>query len=269
VIVRRIAGSAWLFDQDEHGRLSGDLAAAWGSPPFAPVPEFVRDAAATHDSGWAEWDRVPRLDPETGLPHPYSRMPATDYHEIWVRGLARAWGRGPGVGLFVSLHAMRFFSSRSRAADRALLASERSRQAEAMRWLGYTEGSPEHPPDPLSTWHEWFFFWDALSLLLCEGWASPWRKVIPSALSAATVEMVVHRADEAQPGGVLWIEPWPFSAPLELSVAARSIPDRRYAMQAELDESVTGAARRTVRWKIGPRGDSRSAMIGPQSATSG
>lgn len=262
MIVRRLAGTVWLLDQDEHGRLCGELAAGWGAQPFDPVPEFLRTAAATHDSGWVEWDRLPRLDPETGLPHPYSRMPPADYHGIWVRGLERAWARGPGVGLFVSLHAMRFFGDRDRWEDRALVARERARQNEALRSLGYSGDAPDRLPEQVAIWHEWMFFWDAVSLLLCEGWASPWRKQIPGADREASVEVVVDRSEQDASGGVLGIEPWPFSASFELSVTARTIPDRSYPTQAELDGAVVRADTLTLRWRVEPR----RAVRGPTPA---
>jgi hypothetical protein len=251
VIVREHAGALWLFDQADHGRLCGELAEAWGNPPFEAPPATVREAAGTHDDGWREWDRRPRLDPEAGRPHPYSRMPPADYREIWERGLRLARARGEEVGLLVSLHAMRFFSHKREELDRRLLARERLRQREAIRRLGYADGDPEALPEPYATWHEWMFFWDALSLFLCEGWPSPWQRSIAPVPANPSVEVTAERRElEGGPGGELLLSPNPFRVPIELVVVARTIPAEPYDAQAALDAAVAAAQPRAVRWRL-------------------
>lgn len=249
MIVRALADELWLFDQDDHAALCGEMADAWGAPPFGPAPEAVRLAARTHDSGWPEWDRAPRLDPDTGRPHPYSHMPPEDYLAVWRRGLARGWDRGEGAGLLVSLHAMRFFAGRKRAEDRALLARERARQAEALAALGAAGADPEALPEPYATWHAWVFFWDALSLFLCEGWSSPWSTAVPVTAGGERVEVRAERADEGI-GGRVRVDPFPFVRELGVEAPARVIPSREYHTQAELDEALSAARGRRVVWRL-------------------
>lgn len=250
VIVRSVGGVLWLFDQRDHSALCGEMAAVWGAAPFAPVPPAVVRAAAMHDAGWTEWDARPRLDPRTGRPHPYSRMPDDDYLAIWRRGVARAWAEGEETGLLVSLHGMRFFARRTRPTDRAFYEQQRRRQSEALRRLGAGGFDVDALPEPFATWHAWMFFWDGLSLFVCEGWDSPWLARVPSARNTRT-EIRVERVDGgAAPGGAVMLEPFPFLEPLALATSARRIADRRYATQAELDAAVAGAEARTVRWTL-------------------
>jgi hypothetical protein len=247
VIVRRVEEELWLFDQADHAALCGAMAAGWGGAGFAPVPAWVQEAARVHDQGWPEWDALPRLHPERGEPHPYSDMPPQDYLEIWERGLARGWARGDGVGLLVSLHAMRFFAHRTRPADRALLERERERQGRALRALG-AAGDPGSLPEPYATWYAWFFFWDGLSLFLCEGWESPWTRRLPRDSEAA--EVTVRRVADGGPGGDVVVEPFPFRAPMELRTGARVLPARRWATQPALDAAVSAAEQRHAHWTI-------------------
>jgi hypothetical protein len=250
MIVRAIGEQLWLFDQRDHSALCGEMAGEWGVAPFHAVPPPVQRAAEMHDSGWPEWDRRPRLDPETGRPHPYSRMPDEDYHAIWQRGLARGWSETAETGLLVSQHAMRFFGHKRRTEDRKLFEAERERQREALRRLGAGGDDPDNLPEPYATWHAWMFFWDGLSLFLCEGWKSPWLSRLPTG-DGGEAEVRVERMEEAAPGGSVTIEPFPFRAPLALEVAARRIPDHGYGTQEQLDAAVAGAENARIRWAVG------------------
>jgi hypothetical protein len=251
VIVREVRSELWLFAQRDHSALCGRMAEGWGRPPVEPVPGSVRLAADIHDSGWPEWDRLPRLDPETGWPHPYSKMPGEDYREIWRRGLARGWERGLETGLLVSLHAMRFFDRKRAAADRALRTGERGRQADALRALGAASADPDRLSPPYARWHDWMFFWDALSLFSCEGWDSPWTSSVTT-IGEPAVDIRVGRFPGEALGGVIRIDPWPFLDALELTAEARVIPSRRYGSQADLDRAVDAAEVRRVGWIIEP-----------------
>jgi len=249
VIVREVAGELWLFDQRDHSELCGRMAEQWGAPPFAEVAEETRVAAARHDGGWPEWDLAPRLDARTGRPHPYSDMPAADYREIWERGLHRGWSEGDLAGLLVSLHAMRFFARKSSDEDLALLARERVRQTEALRIVGAEPADPESLPDPVGRLHAWMFFWDGLSLFLCEGWKSPWTPTVPDA-EGRPVSMRVVRRSDAGPGGSVRVAPFPFRAPMELEATARVVPARRYGSQDDLDRAITNARLERARWEV-------------------
>jgi hypothetical protein len=271
MIVRESGGTLWLFDQLEHSVLCGELARRWGAPPFRPVPESVQRAAEMHDSGWPEWDARPRLDARTGRPHPYSKMPDADYHEIWRRGLARGWVLGEESGLLVSLHAMRFFGHKTRPEDRGLYQEQRARQAEALRSLGAPHDDVEALPEPYATWHAWMFFWDGLSLFLCEGWRSPWTSSQPTGAAEQSGVRVERIGEDDAPGGSIRVSPFPFFERLSLEVGARVIPGRSYASQHELDAAVAGAERRVAAWEVLPGGPDmdRKCMPGQKPIQNG
>ncbi|MGH7458719.1 MAG: DUF3891 family protein [Longimicrobiaceae bacterium] len=243
MIVRELREGLALFDQQEHARLSGEMARAWGRPPFAAVPEEVVVAARVHDDGWPEWDRHPRLDPRSGRPHDYTATPPDDYLEVWERGVERGWSRGDLAGLLVSLHGCRFFRRKKRPPERAFLLRERRRQAGALARLGLGATGTGLLPEPVGSWHEWLYFWDGLSLFLCHGWPSPWRSGVES--SAGTRQMVARRSGK---GAVL--SPFPFSREVRLEARARLVPERQYPDQAALDHALDSAKERTFTYTL-------------------
>ena len=51
--------------------------------------EYVTEAAARHDDGMDDYDAEPELDPETGLPRSFMRMPL----DLWLE----SWRQGPSI----------------------------------------------------------------------------------------------------------------------------------------------------------------------------
>jgi hypothetical protein len=106
-------GTRLLIPQPSHALLSGQMMAAWGAPGFArpdPAPEVIL-AAGQHDIAWLSWETAPTLDPESGLPHPFTSLGAAVHAPMWARGveLARAaWGLWPA--LLISLHGTRIYT---------------------------------------------------------------------------------------------------------------------------------------------------------------
>jgi hypothetical protein len=246
VIVRARDGELWLLAQDDHARLSGSFAALWDGGGLPPPPAEVVRAAAIHDRGWRQWDARPLVDPATGLPHPYSRMPGEDYRRIWTGTLEGAWREGELAGLLVSGHGMRFFGRKRGADDRAFLAEQRGREAAAREALDRRQSAR------LGLWHEWFFFWDGLSLFCCEGWPSPWVQRLPL-LGGGKVELVVRRHPRSRgaPGGeTVSVSPFPFRAPFRVEAPVAILGAGPFADQGELDAA--WEARRTERrwWRI-------------------
>lgn len=235
MIVRPLNGSLRLFEQVDHAAVCGTLARSW-RPELGEVPETVVTAAAVHDDGWREWDRQPRLDGETGKPHPYSDMPGSDYRDVWERCLARGWARGDEIGLLVSLHGMRFFASREGPRDRAILLAERARQAGALARLGAADTRPAEPSPPWGVWHAWIYFWDALSLFMCGEFGDAMQQSVPRS-SGKSVEIGCRRAET----GRIVLEPFPFRDPVELEVPYRDLARATYSSQEALDQALAGA----------------------------
>ena len=150
--------------QTAHSTLAGRLAEAWEIDGDLPAPE-LRAAAALHDVGWADWERAPRLDPDTGRPPAFHELPGHEHAEIWTRGTDTAATFGRWVGLLVSLHCTRLMGRRRRAGSagpevEALVAREVVRQRELR--AGLDDGVVERASDLIARW-------DGLSLDLCAG----------------------------------------------------------------------------------------------------
>jgi hypothetical protein len=173
-------------------------------------------------------------------------MPGEAYRRIWETTLAAAWGEGALEGLLVSRHGMRFFGRREGSADRAFHAAQRRREREALERLDALTALR------VETWHDWFFFWDGLSLFCCEGWTSPWSYRLPLA-GGGSVELVVRRRapDPGAPGGeTVTISPFPFRAPFRVEAPVAIVPGTAFPDQEALDEA--WMARRVERrwWRI-------------------
>ena len=98
----------------DHAALSGQFARSFGNAGFeAPTPlDLVVYVIASHDAGWAAFDRDPATDPETGLPYTVFATPARhilptskgspDYNER----------HHPYCGLLSSMHTWGIYNGR-------------------------------------------------------------------------------------------------------------------------------------------------------------
>jgi hypothetical protein len=107
-MIRRQVESEWfLITQDDHARLSGELAAHVGNQLFdqpKSVESFIR-AVAMHDSGWPLHDDEPTLN---GAGEPMDVFETTPEIglRVWAASAERAVAADEGAGLLVSLHSL-------------------------------------------------------------------------------------------------------------------------------------------------------------------
>jgi hypothetical protein len=108
MIVRKDAdGSLLLIGQTDHSRLVGQLAAHWGNAQFAtPRPyESVVRAATFHDYGWLRYETSPLLNPETGEPYQFLKVPLTDTQlNAYQWSLDWLADIDPYAGLIINMH---------------------------------------------------------------------------------------------------------------------------------------------------------------------
>src|SRR5581483_10014235 len=95
-----------LISQVEHARVAGELAQQWGNPPLTPlVPRDELVATIRHhDDGWAEWERMPGVDPQLGQPYAFTEMPLADSLAIWRKSIDGARSLGNLAPYLVSGH---------------------------------------------------------------------------------------------------------------------------------------------------------------------
>ncbi|MCG0239504.1 MAG: DUF3891 family protein [Firmicutes bacterium] len=262
MLVRRDGDSLLLITQADHGRLAGEMAAAWGAAPWSrPEPyEAVCLATALHDDGWEAADARPALDPESGGPRPFWALPYRERAAFYREGIAAVAEQNAYAGLLVSMHLAALWDGygirpatglgalpeEEAQAVVAFLNGEAARQAalraQAIQRLRQ-EKEVRRFQRRLQVNLRWLALWDWLSLLLCLD-ADPADSldgsgVVPSALSTGVplgywgdrrVDLVVRRLGP----GRFALDPYPFvREPLYLTVPARRVPARRYRSEEE------------------------------------
>src|SRR6266566_7874905 len=92
--------------QPMHAWLSGQLARAWGNERFGEVVPFeeVCLGAEQHDIAHADWERAPKLNPQTGRPYSFLEAPKTMHIPIFSSASSLVLNQGRYAALLVSLH---------------------------------------------------------------------------------------------------------------------------------------------------------------------
>ena len=91
-----MGSSFLLFAQDDHARLSGELARHYGNRFFAkaePFEETIR-AVALHDCGWPTHDERPTLNKD-GLPLDVFETPMDVAIGVWLAGVEKVADEAP------------------------------------------------------------------------------------------------------------------------------------------------------------------------------
>lgn len=264
-MIRRHDDHDWLLiDQVEHARLAAGFAGAWGNNVFSPLPEadILVDAVMHHDDGWKAWAKAPEVDLKTGRPRNFTEMPMAIATEIWRRSIGTCGERHPLAGLWVSRHfcwlAQKAENSRSDDADecvaiRQFLADEALRQS-ALREHARAQYGDAGLYELIDIGFQYVQFFDALSLwLCCSARLEPYEDRVPSGgpVRFAPVQVADNTLHNAGNPYEITAEPYPFSVGrLELSVAARRIPARRYTGNIDLRTALQSARSETLVWLI-------------------
>jgi hypothetical protein len=207
-------GSYLAIGQASHAWLSGQLARAWGNQQFGAVEpwEEVCLGAEQHDVGWAEWDRHPAIDPETGRPHTFISLPLPEKLALWSRAAPKLVSQSRYAALLVSMHGTALFERWPTDDPDGIVKSflEEQHALQAKLSAGLDEAQVRRN-------QRLIFAWDYISLALCLEWAPANVKDVPAADdSPVTLEL--------SEGGEL--DPWPFGQEqVELRVDARRLGD--------------------------------------------
>jgi hypothetical protein len=289
MIITARNGSLFLVDQNEHGRLAGELCERWGNESFAaPEPrEGTLLAAAMHDDGWREADDEVRFNAQQGRPLHFLEIDLTDHVELYRGGVERAIAADAYGGLLVSMHWTGLYRARWGVQEASVFAASQTPlaallsevvDAEERRWieLKRVAGAGSRRSDfEMRLWHNYEVLQahDVLSLYVCTAVLRPagaHDETRPVVSTLATIEQVpgVRTIDgvPTRPGsprvelrltsiepGVVTIDPFPFSGDaLALSVTARAIPNRRYASADEANAAVAAGERETIDCELRP-----------------
>lgn len=164
MLVQELDDRVRLIRQQDHAQLSGALAHAWRDPDGGALPYRLVWATGVHDAAWTGPDRRPILDPGSGRPYDFRRLPLARKLGPYRRGIERVAELDPYAGLQVSRHYGSFLDAESGDADvEAFLQGERERRAELRRRLpGRLRGD-----DLLDRELAYLKLFDTLSLYVC------------------------------------------------------------------------------------------------------
>jgi hypothetical protein len=286
VIVSRQAGGLRLVHQNEHGRLAGVLACAWGNDEIeAPRPgPSVVTAAARHDEGWRTADAGVLFDAAARRPLHFLDIEAGRHIRLYRQGVRSVSAADLYAGLLVGMHWTGLYRGRwsapgggsrvgqgpeARDAQDRVVRSEQRRWADAAE-LAWTEKEPRAAFET-RLWHnyELLQLWDLLSLFLSvvpprpgEGEAVPWGPQLRELEHQA--RPVVLPPVGAWPGGprltptacvaaagVMSLDPFPFAAPVRVDFEHVVIPDREWSRAAALRE-VRRTPTTATSWRLVP-----------------
>ncbi len=284
MIRRREANGCWLIRQDDHAQLSGQIAQCWGNDRFEaikPAAPVIR-AIALHDGGWPMHDDKPQLN-ETGLALDVFEMPLLLALSIWRESVDRLSDAKPPnptewsadyCTLLVSLHALGLsgFASNHPHSPREVFEINKFQQREFERQhelrkrlqmrtdiplrLGLAAQGISASDDRLRHHFQIMQVADRLSLALCSA-NSPFIEVkdVTESAGGDIATLQFHRTD-APASTILRVEPWPFDRDrIDLSIAARVVPQCSFTDRAAFDAQFAQAPRRELALSLVRAGD--------------
>lgn len=106
MIIRQRGDGLVLIEQNEHGRLAGELARAWGNGRFAaPTPlESVVTACARHDEGWRAGDAEPLFNAAEARPLHFTEIGLADHIALYREGVQTVAALDAYAGLMAGMH---------------------------------------------------------------------------------------------------------------------------------------------------------------------
>jgi hypothetical protein len=158
LIVRENGIFFYLITQQNHGLLSGELAARWGNETFAPSEHQMIMAASLHDLSWIEIDDEVMWNDKKQRPHDFTSLPLEIRLPMYENGLDETERLDPFASLLTSKHYCSFIESNGDDATNEFLRNERLRRTRLKKKV--FADSLDRDLDRLQCW-------DNLSLYVC------------------------------------------------------------------------------------------------------
>ena len=263
-------GSTYVSTQEEHAELSAQFAAHWGNDRFERLRPYDTMVFATtyHDSGYREWEGVPRMDAAKGRPYGHrERIPDFEATELTAYRRNVDWVRGHDLyaGVLVSMHRTGLWRGRY-----DVLTSPKPRirelSAPVHAALDQLEAQQQQDKAALAAvnaafeeelWinYRMLQLFDLLSLYFCcDGYRDNRFKeeclapVPASYMPDSGVELrITPNAD-----GSVRMDPYPFDvAPLQVTVRARRMPPGQYDSEADARAAYYKTPARLLQFQIG------------------
>ena len=216
---------ALIIGQASHAWVAGQIAEQWAQP--IPYREHVVLAATQHDIGMADWDRAPTLDPDTGRPTSFMRMPLETHLELWASAPLKLATQSRIAAVAVSLHGSRLYERRDLSQLEPGQAEDVRLYLDDQRELRRRLADVEHQDEI----QRLMFTWDWLSLGLCLGWAP------------ADFGDELHLAETT-------VTPWPFTDDAVAFVCEARRLTRRAEDARDLHRLIDAAERVDLRFEL-------------------
>ncbi len=267
VVRRDRAGSgSTCIPQSQHAAVAGQIARAWGNLDF-PIPSPHRAvclAADRHDDGMEDFDRDPELDPGTGMPRDFMKMPLETWLDCWRQGPSKVGEEDPYAGVLVSMHGLHLLGYREidprDRRTRELVDAYRNEQEDLQRELLAAAGELRSCEEflggeDLETNRKLIAAWDAMSLAVCVPRLPVTVAEVPLERGETELRMSSFGALSGD-DQVVQVEPWPFApASVPLTAAGRRL-DGPAGDQEALDRALAEAPLRTFDFTLVRPGDS-------------
>ncbi len=262
MLISRRRDGLQLVAQQEHARVAGAMAAAWGNAHFAAgaAPASLVIAATRHDDGWERLDAAPVLNVAAGRPAHFLEVPPSVTVAPYGEGVDRIYDEDVRAGVLASMHRAGLWASRWGLQDgppnedplaREVVAAEDRRITEHTRQLWQAHGGRRSDFEA-ELWRDYEALQalDLLSLALClldtrrpsdatarrplaamtlrELEQPPGGRVVAGVPAAAGARADL-RLDVIEPG-VVRVDPFPFAgSELTLALTARRMAAEPHA----------------------------------------
>lgn len=267
-MIRQETEKGWiLIGHQDHARLAGAFAKAWGNQDFLKPNPFgsVQEAVSRHDDSWAERDSRPLLTPE-GRPSAFSTELVGSYdafEEMDLENYLRVRGQAteavadddPYAAVLVSMHTVNLLtdqadlsslSEQDRETHASFVQGQRARQEALLERLKKEGMDPGFlTEENLRQGFEFLQACDSLSLYLCVDYPEPLPLRHSHPLQSGKRVEITCRP---RSGRTFEISPWPFDKKEDkhFEVSCLRIGGKRFPDQAAFDQVCQNGERETL-----------------------
>ncbi len=206
--------------QPNHAWLSGQLAQAWGNEhfgQFAPKKEVCL-GAEQHDIGWLFWEQSPTLNPQTGYPYKFTELSTQEHINIWLGAKHLALPLGRYVALLVSLHGTGLYErfttwQNSQISSQIVQDFLKREYAFQEQLIAFLKNDPYYTayttPEVIEHNKKLVATWDALSIILCQGFTSEAQlSQVPTINGETALKLTLKEVKDNY--HQVAVSPWPF-----------------------------------------------------------
>ena len=228
MIVRPAASGVHLITQPDHARLARAIMERSVALDDHPRRDVILHAIAEHDNGWQEEDVAPTVNPAAGDVADFITLPLDARQAVWPRGVGRLANHWAAA--LVANHAVTVYD-RFRGDGRwaSFFVQMETMRDDRLRASGLSF-------DDLLADYPFVRLGDLMSLAFCTGSTDRQR------YGAWTISLA---------GSRVVVTPDPFAgASIAIEIAARELPHRAFATDAELRDTLRGASTVMVRGHV-------------------